>query len=345
VTFVPDIVDLIMADHARIRELLGELSDAAVSASEADAGRPAMTWAVLDALLSAHLDAAEEIAYPALTDNAICEPGRAAELVADHGDIREALGEARIRPAGSAVWWLAVRAAVATAISHIDAIESGPLAVFRWEASPQIRETLGAQWVAFVTARACDADAFPEAGEPASRPASDSGQAMPSVPGANRARPAARAAAGPTRATSSTVPAGAGRRSRTSLARLRNNGVVPGHEFVKDGGEFVQAIKVGPGQLLNNAITGTGQADTDDTAVDLVRYPLGKAGRLGSVDQFHGTVRSQQKVVGDVADGGGHAWVVSLDGYQQLMLDMGQARVLGLILTPALETAQRDPEF
>jgi hypothetical protein len=99
-----------------------------------------------------------------MTGAAICEPGRAAELAADQRDIKEALAEARIRPAGSALWWLAVRAVLATAISHVDAVESGPLAVFRWEASPQIREVLGGRWVAFVTARARDADVLQEAG-------------------------------------------------------------------------------------------------------------------------------------------------------------------------------------
>ena len=166
---MPDIVDLIMADHVRIRELFRELCDAAVSAIKAGPERVGTTWAALDALLQMHMDAAEEIAYPVLTSGTIREPGRAAELAADHLDIREALDEARIHPAGSALWWLAVRAALTAAISHVDAVESGPLSAYRREASPRAREALGAQWVAFVTARTRDADPSPDgrAGPPA----------------------------------------------------------------------------------------------------------------------------------------------------------------------------------
>jgi hypothetical protein len=37
--------------------------------------------------------------------------------------------------------------------------------------------------------------------------------------------------------------------------------------------------------------------------------------------------------------------VVSLDRHQQLVLDVGQALGLSLILAPALEAPQRDPEL
>ena len=35
---------------------------------------------------------------------------------------------------------------------------------------------------------------------------------------------------------------------------------------------------------------------------------------------------------------------MALDGHEELMLDMRQARRVGLVLAPALETPQRDPE-
>ena len=37
--------------------------------------------------------------------------------------------------------------------------------------------------------------------------------------------------------------------------------------------------------------------------------------------------------------------MVSLDRHQQLMLDVGQSLGLGLVLAPAMETAQGDPEL
>jgi|GraSoiStandDraft_48_1057284.scaffolds.fasta_scaffold136914_2 hypothetical protein len=152
---MPDIVELILADHMRIRELLGGLGDMAGDGEPGD-DRLAKEWEVLAGLLEVHLDAAEEIAYPALFSGPAHGARPMAQVVADHADVREAMDEARLHPAGSPLWWLAIRAARAAAISHIDAVESGPLARFRWETSPREREILGRQWVGFVTARASD---------------------------------------------------------------------------------------------------------------------------------------------------------------------------------------------
>lgn len=152
---MPDLVDLILADHARVRELFGELDDAGAIAGEPGAERLAKVWTVLADLLELHLDAAEEIAYPALFSGLAHRP--TAEI-ADHDDVREALGEARFHPAGSPLWWLDVQAARGAVISHLDTMESGPLAAFRWKSSPREREALGRRWLAFVIARASDAD-------------------------------------------------------------------------------------------------------------------------------------------------------------------------------------------
>ena len=62
---MPDIVELILADHMRIRELLGGLGDMAGDGKPGN-DRFAKEWEVLAGLLEVHLDAAEEIAYPAL---------------------------------------------------------------------------------------------------------------------------------------------------------------------------------------------------------------------------------------------------------------------------------------
>jgi Hemerythrin HHE cation binding domain len=150
-----DIIELILADHARIRRLLAdvEIPPEGVGDTESRAELPDR-WETLAALLELHAAAAEEIGFPALF-------GRAATLARDkaratHDDLREAVGETRLYPAGSRLWRLAVFAARAAAMDHIHDLESGALARFRRGASVQTREALGYQWTAFVAA--CTAD-------------------------------------------------------------------------------------------------------------------------------------------------------------------------------------------
>jgi hypothetical protein len=107
----------------------------------------------------------------------------------------------------------------------------------------------------------------------------------------------------------------------------------------------MQALQVRPGQLPQDAVAFAGQPDPDHAAVVNVRRPLHQPGGFGPVHELDRAVRPQQQVAGQVADGGGHGPVVSLDRHQQLVLDVGQALGLRLVLAPALEAAQGDPEF
>jgi hypothetical protein len=146
-----DIVTLIQADHTRIRRLFTELDAARDSPS-----RLARLWPELAWLLRSHTDAAEEIfCLPLLAHQ---PDGLAAlpEMIAGHTDIRITVSEADLHPAGSRLWWLAVRAARVAADKHIEAIESGPLPRFRRHVPEQDREALGRQWTAFMTARGDD---------------------------------------------------------------------------------------------------------------------------------------------------------------------------------------------
>jgi Hemerythrin HHE cation binding domain len=144
-----DIVELILADHARIRRLIAEVQTALGQVDDTDggAGLPGR-WETLAALLEVHSDAVEEIGFPVLF-------GRAATVAWDNAraiddDIREAVSETRLYPAGSRSWRLAVLAACAAVTDHIDDLESGALARFGRDASAQTREALGRQWVDFV---------------------------------------------------------------------------------------------------------------------------------------------------------------------------------------------------
>jgi hypothetical protein len=71
-------------------------------------------------------------------------------------DIREAIGETRLCPAGSRSWQLAVLAGCAAAMDHIHDLESAALARFQRNASMPGREDLGRQWMDFVAASMAD---------------------------------------------------------------------------------------------------------------------------------------------------------------------------------------------
>ena len=144
-----DIVEMLLADHALIRRLIAEVETALEQPDDADSraelpGR----WEMLAALLDMHADVVEEIGFPALFRRAATVARDNAR--ATHGDLRESVREARLYPAGSRSWRLAVLAACAAAVEHIDDLESGALARFQRDAPMPVREALGQQWVAFV---------------------------------------------------------------------------------------------------------------------------------------------------------------------------------------------------
>ena len=107
----------------------------------------------------------------------------------------------------------------------------------------------------------------------------------------------------------------------------------------------MQPAEVGLGQPLDYAVTGFGQSDANHTAVVAVRYPLDQPGRLSPVDELHSAMRAQQQVAGEVAHSRRLLFRVSLYRHQQLVLYMGKGRRFSLVLAPALEFAQSDPEF
>lgn len=157
-TPAPDITELILGEHVRIRKLIEELDRALLTDSPAGPGsEPALAWAVLARFLSFHVDAAREISYRALA-RAVPDAAVAVTHASEaDADIRAAIEEARISEPGSPVWCMAVEAASSAARKHIARLESGPLPRYRRCAAPGARHVLGRQWVAFMTARALDA--------------------------------------------------------------------------------------------------------------------------------------------------------------------------------------------
>lgn len=149
----PDIIELIMADHRRIRRFTEVLDDAARWSGD-PGWMLAHAWQRLAGLLEAHTRAEEEICYLPMFG---CHPNvaeRRREAIADHDDIRETISEASLHCPGSALWWRAVRAVLATTADHLDREERGPLAEVGLTISR--RRELGCQWSAFIAAWTLD---------------------------------------------------------------------------------------------------------------------------------------------------------------------------------------------
>lgn len=98
------------------------------------------------------------------------------------------------------------------------------------------------------------------------------------------------------------------------------------------------------GELGHQPVPGLGELDPDDPGVPRIWSPAHEASRFRPVQQPDRAVPLHHQVVRDLAHGGRRGPRVALDGYQQLMLHMGQAHLAGLVLAPALEPAQRDAE-
>jgi hypothetical protein len=149
-----EIIELILSDHERILRLQTALSDVArYYRHTGSAWALASIWDRLAALIEIHTEAEEEICYLAMFGTSAPGLEQMQEAIADHDDIREAFGEARLQPVGSAGWWRAVKAALSTWIEQIDREEQGVLADFARRAGRAQREKLARQWSAFTTAR------------------------------------------------------------------------------------------------------------------------------------------------------------------------------------------------
>jgi hypothetical protein len=136
-----DLVELVRDDHARIDRLFGELEQAA-----GDPVRLTRQWAELADALLAHMGAFEEVCklpfFRAVPDSS---PGLQ-DVSGQKLDVCDAVAEARLQPAGSPRWWLAVRAARTAAARHASSAEAGLLPRFAQRAPESARQELGRQW-------------------------------------------------------------------------------------------------------------------------------------------------------------------------------------------------------
>lgn len=153
-----DVIELIMADHRRIRRLAATLDDAVRRAGD---GRSdwvaAQVWQRLADLLEAHTRAEEEICYLAMFGSGPQAAERMQEAVADHDDILEAVSEACLHRPGTALWWRAARSVLVATTEHLDREERSVLAYCLPRLTMSRRRELGRQWSAFIAAWTQDA--------------------------------------------------------------------------------------------------------------------------------------------------------------------------------------------
>jgi len=141
-----DVMNLIMADHRRIRRLRETLHDAARLA-----GGSGPDWVPghgqrLTDLLVAHFEAEEKICCLPVLRIAPDTAGPRREALADHDDIREAIREASLQRPGSAPWRRTVTDTLAGSMHHLRREENGILADRPPALTPGQRRLLGRQW-------------------------------------------------------------------------------------------------------------------------------------------------------------------------------------------------------
>jgi hypothetical protein len=153
-----DVIELIMADHRRIRRLREALDDAVRCGRDTGSGwMLAHVWERLTGLLDAHARAEEEICYLPMFGSGPDAADRRQRAVADHDDIRGAVREAALQPAGSALWWGAARAVLAVIAEHLDREERDMLNGWLPRLAMSQRREFGRQWLAFMAVWRLDA--------------------------------------------------------------------------------------------------------------------------------------------------------------------------------------------
>lgn len=151
---MPDIVDLIRSDHQSILLLYQVLHDR--RAGPCDDALPgwalSAAWSSLAWRIETHLAAAEEVCFVPMCGTTAPGLTLIQEAVAVHEDICEAIAQARLEPAGSPLWWQAVKDAFSSCVEHMDLVEGDMLPRFGRRAPRQVRDQLGRQWCSFVRA-------------------------------------------------------------------------------------------------------------------------------------------------------------------------------------------------
>lgn len=142
-----DIVALVVAGRLRTDLRCEALRDAAGSVRA-----QAALWTELARSIDAHLSAIEEICLLPMLGSGPLAGQRMRAVIADHGDIRELLREARLHPAGSPAWRRLTDEALSCWTRLAEGETSSLLTEFALRADWGLRQRLGRQWLAFLSA-------------------------------------------------------------------------------------------------------------------------------------------------------------------------------------------------
>ena len=142
---MPDICDLILDQHDEFRRRFADLD----GMRDADGDRLAAAWQPLADLLEVHAEAEEQLFYPRLIEHGVDPMEETEDAISDHNSITEAVERASGLTPGSGEWWDAVDRAREANSSHTAEEERGALKDFRINAPEEVREEIGAAWLAF----------------------------------------------------------------------------------------------------------------------------------------------------------------------------------------------------
>jgi hypothetical protein len=145
-TALPELGQVVLAEHARILRLFTALEDLRAGSGQAVLGR---AWGRLADLLEVHADAEEEIYYEVVYGQGSHIAAIVDNAIADHDDIRAAVAEANLAEAGSECWWRAVAGAHRACAEHFASEEQQLLALICAHLTPEAGRLLARQWATF----------------------------------------------------------------------------------------------------------------------------------------------------------------------------------------------------
>ena len=152
-----DIVELITADHRRIRRLCAAVYDTGRQRGQSDPDwMLGHVWQRLADLLVAHTQAEEQTCYAYVPGPDPHASWPIQDPLVVHEDIRKLIGEAARHPVGSAPWWHAVSTVIKVSTEHHEREERDILPRYVASLSLSRRKELGRQWCAFMATRPFD---------------------------------------------------------------------------------------------------------------------------------------------------------------------------------------------
>ena len=145
-----DITELILEDHHQQRRMFALLEETAPS----DTRALGILWHRLCTTLEVHAAAEEELFYPHLLklgtgvgDETV--DAEVIDVIKDHNEIRDAIGESAGHQPGTDAWWAAVRKTNKANSDHMAEEEREDLTDFRRNAPLQLRHDIAVAFAAF----------------------------------------------------------------------------------------------------------------------------------------------------------------------------------------------------